>query len=96
MGVPKRLVKEHIDNAVGVAIERVRERAEELFTSEIASGGNGMASPFQKILFPEAKIFSSFERSLSASLGKAFDYISADIARDSGSRRRVLPGLLGP
>lgn len=52
-----------------------------MFTSEVASLENGTASPFQKLLLPEAKIFSSFERSLSASLGKAFDYIASDIAR---------------
>lgn len=71
----------HASSALDVAVSRVRERSTELFASEISSAGNGYASPFQKILFPEGKIFSSFERSLSASLGKAFDYIATDIAR---------------
>ena len=83
MSIPKQEVSKYINQAVGVAIQRVTERAEELFTSEIASSGNGGASPFQKLLVPEAKVFSSFERSLSASLGKAFDYIAAAIARKS-------------
>ncbi len=81
MTVPHEVVCQHIDQAVKVAVQRVTDRAEELFTSEVASAANGGASPFQKLLLPEAKIFSSFERSLSASLGKAFDYIGADIAR---------------
>jgi hypothetical protein len=81
MAVPLGPVKQHIRGAVNTAVERVKERATELFSSEIASTGNGTASPFHKLLFPEAKIFSSFERALSASLGKAFEYIAADIAR---------------
>lgn len=81
MAVPEEQVKKHIHGALNRAIHRVQRRADELFSSEIASGGNGTSSPFQKMLFPEAKIFSSFERSLSASLGKAFDYIAADIAK---------------
>ena len=81
MPLPKQKVKEHINFAVNVAMQRVGERAEELFTSEIASTGNGTASPFHKLLLPEAKVFSSYERSLSASLGKAFDYIAAAIAQ---------------
>lgn len=81
MAVPHDQVVAYINAAISVAILRVNERAEELFTSEIASSGNGTASPFQKLLFPEARIFSSFERSLSASLGKAFDYIGAAIAK---------------
>ncbi|NEQ97314.1 MAG: TdeIII family type II restriction endonuclease [Cyanothece sp. SIO2G6] len=81
MTLPYDLVCAHINQAVNVAVQRVTERKEELFTSEIVSSGNGGASPFQKILLPEAKIFSSFERSLSASLGKSFDYIAADIAK---------------
>lgn len=81
MAVPRDLVKVHIGAAVQVAVDRVLERTDELFTSEIASSGNGTASPFQKLLLPEARVFSSFERSLSASLGKAFDYIGADIAQ---------------
>ena len=81
MTVPAKKVRKHIDAAITVAVERVKARADELFTSEIASSGNGTAAPFQKLLFPEGRIFSSFERSLSASLGKAFDYIAADIAR---------------
>jgi len=81
MTVPKSEIKPFISNAVNVARQRVLDRAEELFTSEIASAGNGGSSPFQKILLPEAKVFTSFERSLSASLGKAFDYIAAAIAR---------------
>jgi len=81
MTVPHVQVRGHIDQAVSVAIQRVTERSEEMFTSEVASKGNGAASPFQKLLLPEAKVFSSFERSLSASLGKAFDYIAADIAK---------------
>lgn len=81
MTVPSAEVRTHIDSAITVAVGRVRERTDELFTSEIASTGNGTAAPFQKLLFPEGRIFSSFERSLSASLGKAFDYIAADIAK---------------
>lgn len=81
MTVPSAEVRKHINAAITVAIGRVKERTDELFTSEIASSGNGTAAPFQKLLFPEGRIFSSFERSLSASLGKAFDYIAADIAR---------------
>jgi hypothetical protein len=49
------------------------------------------------LLLPEAKIFSSFERSLSASLGKAFDYIAADIARatyGNGEHDYVLTGTI--
>jgi len=78
---PYAQVVTHANAALDVAVNRVRERSTELFASEISSAGNGYASPFQKILFPEGKIFSSFERSLSASLGKAFDYIATDIAR---------------
>ncbi len=102
MTVPSRQVRGHIDDAINTAIARVSERTDELFTSEIASAGNGTASPFQKLLFPEAKIFSSFERSLSASLGKAFDYIGAAIANatygngehDYHYRGRVATGVL--
>jgi hypothetical protein len=83
MAVPSAQVKKHINDAISTAIARVSERTDELFTSEISSSGNGTASPFHKLLFPEARIFSSFERSLSASLGKAFDYISAAIAKET-------------
>ena len=99
MTLPHEIVCRHIDLAVGVAIQRVTERSEELFTSEIASLGNGGASPFQKLLVPEAKVFSSFERSLSASLGKAFDYIAADIAKatyGNGKHDYPLEGKIAP
>ncbi|MHC8329147.1 TdeIII family type II restriction endonuclease [Pseudomonas sp. LB1P83] len=99
MTVPREEIIGHINQAVGVAIQRVTERAEELFTSEIASNDNGGASPFQKLLVPEAKIFSSFERSLSASLGKAFDYIGAAIARKTygnGEHDYHLTGTIAP
>lgn len=92
MAVPRDRVKVHISAAIKVAIERVTRRVDELFTAEIASVGNGTASPFQKLILPEAKVFSSFERSFSASLGKAFDYISADIARATyGNGRHDYP-----
>lgn len=99
MTVPHARVCGFIDQAISVAIQRVKERAEELFTSEIASDGNGSASPFQKMLIPEAKIFSSFERSLSASLGKAFDYIGAAIAEatyGNGEHDYHLHGKIAP
>ncbi len=83
MSVPRERVVRHINRCLDVAIRRVKDRVDELFASEIISAGNGTASPFQKLLFPEAKVFSSFERALSASLGKAFDYIAADIARET-------------
>ncbi len=97
--VPHDAVCAHIDQAVSVAVQRVTDRSEELFTSEVASAGNGGASPFQKLLLPEAKIFSSFERSLSASLGKAFDYIGADIAKatyGNGEHDYHLHGHIAP
>ena len=74
-------VKSHINNAFNVATARIEEREAELYLSELASSGNGGASPFQKMILPEARLYSSFERSLSASLGKAFDYIGAAIAK---------------
>lgn len=83
MAFPTEQVKNYINDAINVAMQRVQERTKELFTSEIASSGNGTASPFHKLLLPEAKVFSSYERSLSASLGKAFDYIAAEIAKAS-------------
>ncbi|MDA7430188.1 TdeIII family type II restriction endonuclease [Primorskyibacter aestuariivivens] len=88
-------VQGHINNAVNVAIARIEEREAELFLSELASSGNGGASPFQKMILPEAKLYSSFERSLSASLGKAFDYIGAAIAKaayGNGEHDYVLDG----
>lgn len=99
MTVPADVVKQHIAQAIDVALRRVRERADELFTSELNSTGNGTASPFQKLLFPEAKVFSSFERSLSASLGKSFDYIGAAVAKatyGNGEHDFKLRGLVSP
>lgn len=99
MTFPDAKVRAHIDETLQVAIARVKARAEELFTSEIASEGNGGASPFLKLLVPEAKVFSAFERSLSASLGKAFDYIGADIAQatyGNGTHDYHLKGSLCP
>lgn len=99
MTVPAEVVKGRINSAITVAIARVAARADELFTSEISSNGNGTASPFHKLLLPEAKIFSSYERSLSASLGKAFDYIAADIARatyGNGEHDYAIHGRIAP
>ena len=92
MAVPRERVKAHVTAAIKVAVARVTRRADELFTAEISSTENGTASPFQKMILPEARVFSSFERSFSASLGKAFDYISADIAQATyGNGRHDYP-----
>jgi hypothetical protein len=69
------------NQTVDIVLERVREKARLFFNSEIASTGNGTASPFSKMLFPQIKLASLVERSYSASIGTAYNYIARSLVR---------------
>jgi hypothetical protein len=73
----------HLNSTVDIVLERVRDKARLFFNSEIISLGNGTASPFSKILFPQIKLASLVERSFSASIGTTFNYIARELTRNA-------------
>jgi len=77
----QRSITAHLDNTVDNVLLRVREKANLFYGSEIASTGNGTASPFAKMLFPQIKLLSMVERSYSASIGTTYNYIARDLTR---------------
>jgi hypothetical protein len=85
------------NQTVDIVLDRVREKARLFFNSEIASTGNGTASPFSKMLFPQIKLASLVERSYSASIGTAFNYIGRALVRNAygdGDIEHVTEGYL--
>jgi hypothetical protein len=76
-------IQKILNQTVDIVLERVREKARLFFNSEIASTGNGTASPFSKMLFPQIKLASLVERSYSASIGTAFNYIGRALVRNA-------------
>lgn len=87
----------HLDGTVNIVLGRVREKAQLFFNSEIISSGNGTASPFSKILFPQIKLASLVERSFSASIGTTFNYIARDLVRHAygnGEIEHIIEGGL--
>jgi hypothetical protein len=76
-------IQEILNQTVDIVLDRVREKARLFFNSEIVSAGNGTASPFSKMLFPQIKLASLVERSYSASMGTAFNYIGRALVRSA-------------
>lgn len=86
-----------LNQTIDIVLQRVREKAALFFNSEIASSGNGTASPFSKILLPQIKLASLIERSYSASMGTAFNYIGRALTRSAygnGDVEHVTEGRL--
>jgi hypothetical protein len=93
----QREIETILNQTVDVVLERVREKARLFFNSEISSSGNGTASPFSKTLFPQIKLASLVERSYSASMGSAFNYIGRALVREAygnGELEHVTEGNL--
>lgn len=93
----RRSIVGHLNGTVDIVLGRVSEKARLFFNSEIVSHGNGTASPFSKILFPQIKLASLVERSFSASIGTSFNYIARDLVRHAygnGEIEKVIEGDL--
>jgi len=93
----KGSITRRLDLTVDNVLDRVREKARLFFNSEIVSSGNGTASPFSKLLFPQIKLASLVERSFSASIGTTFNYIARDLTKyayGNGELEHVVEGRL--
>jgi hypothetical protein len=71
----------YINGTVDIVLQRAADKAKLFLNAEVRSAGNGAASPFMKLLFPQVKVASLIERSLSASIGTTFNYIAREIVR---------------